>query len=433
MKPLVAIVGRPNVGKSTLFNRILGRRKALTQDEPGVTRDLNYAECEEGGKSFILVDTGGFEPDEAIKDDIARKVKEQLRLAIEEADLIIHVMDGRVGPTPQDKEIVEVLRKTDKPVLHVANKIDTAGLLPHKDEFYSLGVDEVWAVSAEHGLGVAELIDKLVSLLPEAKEEAAEELIKVAIVGRPNVGKSSLLNSLTGKPRTIVSPVAGTTRDAIDTVFGKYLFVDTAGIRKKQRISRRIEIYSVLSAIKSIERADVVLIVIDGTTGITTQDEKIAGLVEERGKACCVVVNKWDVVDKDHRVAARYKEAVYGKMPFINYAPVLFVSALTGRGIKRILPTIDAIYEEATRKIKTGELNRLLKQVVSAHRPPVYRGKEVKFYYITQTGVLPVRFTAFVNYPEGIPPSYRRYLVGRFREGLKLTSVPIRFSFRRRH
>ncbi len=430
---MVAIVGRPNVGKSTLFNRILGRRKALTQDEPGVTRDLNYAECEEGGKGFILVDTGGFEPDEAMRDEVARKVREQLHLAMEEADLIVHLMDGRRGPTPQDKEIVDVLRRVDKPVLHVANKIDTAGLLPHKDEFYSLGVSEVWAVSAEHGLGVAELVDRIVSLLPESTEEPPDELIRVAIVGRPNVGKSSLLNSILGKPRTIVSPVAGTTRDAIDTPFEKYLFVDTAGIRKKQRISRRIEIYSVLSAIKSIERADVVLLVIDGSRGVTTQDEKIAGLVEERGRACCIVVNKWDIVDKDHSVAARYKEAVYQKMPFLSYAPVVFVSALTGRGVKRIPSTIDRLYEEATRRIRTGELNRLLKEVVSAHRPPVWRGREVKFYYITQTGVLPVRFTAFVNYPQGVPPSYRRYLVGRFRHGLGLKSVPIRFSLRRRH
>lgn len=430
---MVAIVGRPNVGKSTLFNRILGRRKALTRNEPGVTRDLNYAECEERGRSFILVDTGGFEPDELIKDDIARKVKEQLLVAIEEADLIIHLMDGRTGPTPQDEEIVETLRRVDKPVIHVANKLDTPGLMPLKDEFYTLGIAEVWAVSAESGLGVAELVDRILELLPETREEPADERIRVAIVGRPNVGKSSLLNSLIGRPRTIVSPVAGTTRDAIDTPFDKYLFVDTAGIRKKQRISRKVEIYSVLSAIRSIERADVVLLVLDGSCGVTTQDEKIAGLVEENARACCIVVNKWDMVKKDHRVSARYREAVCQKMRFIDYAPVLFVSALTGKGVDKILPTIDALYREATTRINTGRLNRLLKEVVSRHHPPVYRGREVKFYYITQTGVLPVRFTAFVNYPEGVPDSYRRYLVGRFREGLGLKNVPLRLVLRRRH
>ena len=433
MKPIVAIVGRPNVGKSTLFNRILGRKKALTQNEPGITRDLNYADCEEGDKRFILVDTGGFEPEDAIKDEIAKKVKEQLILAIEEADIIIHLMDGRTGPTPQDREIVETLRRTEKPVLYVANKIDTKGLIPNKAEFYSLGIPDVWAVSAEHGLGVAELVDRLVELLPPSVEEPSEELIRVAIVGRPNVGKSSLLNSLVGKQRTIVSPVAGTTIDPVDTVFEGYLFVDTAGIRKKQRISRRIEIYSVLSAIRSIERADVVLLVVDGAEGITTQDEKIAGLVEERGKALCVVVNKWDRVAKDSHSAALYREALRQKMPFVAYAPVVFVSALTGKGVGKILPMVDRLYAESTQKITTGRLNRLLKEVVAAHRPPVYRGREVKFYYITQTGVLPLRFTLFVNYPEGVPPAYRRYLVGRFRKGLGVESVPIRFVLRRRH
>ncbi len=435
MKPVVAIVGRPNVGKSSLFNRLIGRRKAITKAEPGVTRDVNYADCEEKGRIFTLVDTGGFEP--AAKEGILRQIKEQAILAMEEADVIILLMDARTGPTPSDRELVEMLRKTEKKVIYAANKVDARSLMDLTAEFYSLGIDSILPVSAEHGLGTAELVDAVLDSLPEYEPVAeADEWVKVAIVGRPNAGKSSLLNRLLGRERAIVSEVPGTTRDSIDTPLErdgrKYLFIDTAGIRKKQRISRRLETYCVVAAIKSIERCDLSLLVIDGNEGVRTQDEKIGGLIEDRGKACIIVVNKWDLVEKDTDTMRIYTEAIRSKMPFLSFAPLVFVSALTGRRVEGIFDTIDRVMEEGSRRIPTSKLNQLLAQFTKAHRPPAYRGREIRFYYTTQVGTAPQRLAVFTNYPAGVPDSYRRYLVNRFRESLGLMDVPLRISFRSR-
>ncbi len=435
MKPVVAIVGRPNVGKSSLFNRLIGRRKAITKAEPGVTRDVNYADCEEKGRIFTLVDTGGFEP--AAKEGILRQIKEQAILAMEEADVIILLMDARTGPTPSDRELVEMLRKTEKKVIYAANKVDARSLMDLTAEFYSLGVDSILPVSAEHGLGTAELVDAVLDSLPEYEPVAeADEWVKVAIVGRPNAGKSSLLNRLLGRERAIVSEVPGTTRDSIDTPLErdgrKYLFIDTAGIRKKQRISRRLETYCVVAAIKSIERCDLSLLVIDGNEGVRTQDEKIGGLIEDRGKACIIVVNKWDLVEKDTDTMRICTEAIRSKMPFLSFAPLVFVSALTGKRVEGIFDTIDRVMEEGSRRIPTSKLNQLLAQFTKAHRPPAYRGREIRFYYTTQVGTAPQRLAVFTNYPAGVPDSYRRYLVNRFRESLGLMDVPLRISFRSR-
>ncbi|MBI5559929.1 MAG: ribosome biogenesis GTPase Der [Deltaproteobacteria bacterium] len=448
MKPIVAIVGRPNVGKSALFNRLLGRRRAITWDEPGVTRDSNYADCEEGGSAFTLVDTGGFEP--AAKEGIFKKVKEQARLAIEEADVILFLMDGRVGPMAGDKEFVKTLRKTGKKVIYAANKIDSKKLVSLTSEFYPLGVGDVLPVSAEHGLGINELLDCILENLPvsppapeheeeEEKDEEGkkeEERVKVAIVGRPNAGKSSLLNKLIGKERAITSEVPGTTRDSIDTPFAKngksYLFIDTAGIRKKKSISRVLDIYCTMEAIKSIERSDVALLVLDGVEGLKGQDEKIAGLIEKKGKPCIIIVNKWDIVKKDMNTARTCTERIRSMMPFLSHAPVILTSALTGRNVGEIFGAVDTLFAEAGTKVPTSKLNQLLRGFVSQYRSPVYRGKEVKLYYTTQTGSFPPAFTVFTNLPDGVTESYRRYLVNSFRQSLGLNDVPVRVVFRGR-
>ena len=435
MKPLVAIVGRPNVGKSTLFNKLLGGRKAIVHDMPGVTRDLNYGDVEEEGRAFTLVDTGGFETGE---DVIIKQVREQARCAVEDADVIVFVMDGKSGPMPGDAELVDMLRRSGKPVLYAVNKIDTPGHFALSAEFYTLGVKEIFPVSAEHGIGLNDLIDEIVKRLPEkGPAEADEERIRVAIVGRPNVGKSSLLNRIIGKPRAIVSAVAGTTRDPVDTpveIEGrKYLFVDTAGIRRKNKVSMTVESYSVVEAIRSIERCDVAILVVDGKDGVMTQDERIAGLIEEKKKCCMVLVNKWDLVEKDTKTADYAREAVRKKLPFISYAPVLFTSAVTGQRVPKVLETVNGLVDRGRTQVSTSALNSALVEVVARYRPPAFRGKEVKFYYATQVGTLPPAFIVFANHPEGVEPSYERYLVSALRESLGLDDVPLRLVFRRRH
>jgi GTP-binding protein len=436
MSALVAIVGRPNVGKSVLFNKIIGRRKAITKNEIGVTRDLNYADCLEGGKHFTLVDTGGFEP--TTQDVIMTQVREQATMAIEDADVIVLLMDARTGATPQDKEIVELLRRTKKPVIFAANKVDTERLTSSVNEFYSLGLDKVMAVSAEHGLGLGDLTDEILSLLPDVEaKEVSEDVTKVSIVGRPNAGKSSLLNKLIGKDRAIVSEIAGTTRDSVDTFYTKddkeYLFIDTAGIRRKNKISRRVEIYATMEAIKSIERSDVSLLVIDGKDGFKVQDERIAGLIEDRGKPAVIVVNKWDLVEKDTDTTKLYTEEIHREMPFLTHAPLVFISALTGQRTVKLFQVIERLMEQASRKVKTSVLNDMLKDITCRHTPPVFNGRPVRFYYATQTGTRPQRFTIFTNYPEAVAASYKRYLVKQLRFRLNLEEIPIRVILRKRH
>ncbi len=436
--PLVAIVGRANVGKSTLFNRILGRKKAITADLAGVTRDLNYADVEDRGRSFTIIDTGGFEvAPEGIMDD----VRLQARLAIEEADLIVFLMDGTAGLCHGDREIANSLRKSGKPVIYVVNKIDSPRREALLADFYTLGVEPLIGVSAEHGLNIFELMDALHAALPpeppEGNAVGEKKRTALSIVGRPNVGKSSILNKLIGRRRSLVSDMAGTTRDPIDTpvtLKGRdYLFIDTAGIRKKTRISLQVESYCVIEAIRTMERSDVVLLVLDGKDGVRTQDERIASIIEDRKKPCVIVVNKWDIVEKDSKTTLRVEEGIRERLPFISYAPVVFVSALTGQRLERILPLVDEVVEEAARKVPTSRLNAVLREAALAHRPPLYRGRPVKLFYATQFGVNPPSFIIFANRPEGIEDSYVRYLKKALRAGLGLERSPLRLVFRRRH
>ncbi|MFQ5441711.1 MAG: ribosome biogenesis GTPase Der [Thermodesulfobacteriota bacterium] len=436
MRPVVAIVGRPNVGKSTLFNRLLGRKKAIVADMAGLTRDLNFADTEELGRPFTLVDTGGFEP--GTEDDLMAQVRLQAELAIEEADVIVFLMDGKIGLTPQEREIAGVLRKARKPVVYAVNKIDSGRRESELMDFYTLGVESIIALSAEHGRNINELVDAILNSLPEAApEEPAEERTRVAIVGRPNVGKSSILNRLIGRKRAIVSGIAGTTRDAVDTPFDlpdgrKYLFIDTAGIRKKNRISLKVESYCVMDAIKTIERSDVAVLVLDGSAGLKGQDERIAGIIEEKKRCCVIAVNKWDLVEKETNTAAFIKEAIKKEIPFLNFAPVAFISALTAQRVDSLFGFIDGVTEEARTKFATARLNAALKEVTTAHRPDLYRGRPVKFYYTTQIGASPPSFIVFVNRPQGLKESYKRYLVKGLRSSLGLSTVPIRIVFRER-
>jgi len=434
LAPLVAIVGRANVGKSTLFNRILGRKKAIVADLSGVTRDLNYADINDVERPFTVVDTGGFE---VAPEGIMNDVRLQARLAIEEADVIVFLMDGTDGLCHGDREIASMLRKSAKPLIYVVNKIDSPSREALLADFYSLGVSPLIGISAEHGLNIPELMDNIEAALPDSAVVSDEvQRTALAIVGRPNVGKSSILNRLIGRPRSLVSDMAGTTRDSIDMPVRvddhDYLFIDTAGIRKKHKVSLEVESYCVIEAIRSMERSDIALLVLDGKAGIKTQDERIAGIIEDRKKSCIIVVNKWDIVKKDTHTMALMERTVRERLPFISYAPIVFVSALTGRWVERILPAARGVLDEAAQKIATSRLNRALKEVTTLHMPPLYKGKVVKFYYATQFGVSPQSFLIFVNRPDGLADSYKRYLAKGLRTGLGLTRVPLRIVFRER-
>jgi len=433
-RPLVAIVGRANVGKSTLFNRILGRKKAIVADLSGVTRDLNYADIEDAERPFTVVDTGGFE---VAPEGIMNDVRLSARLAIEEADVIVFLMDGADGLCHGDREIASMLRRSAKPVIYVVNKIDSPSREALMADFYSLGASPLIGISSEHGLNIPPLMDAIAGVLPPCPEECDDiKRTALALVGRPNVGKSSILNRLIGRERSIVSEMAGTTRDPIDTPVSiddhDYLFIDTAGIRKKHKVSLTVESFCVIEAIRSMERSDVAILVLDGKAGLKTQDERIAGIIEDRKKPCVIVVNKWDIVKKDTHTMALMEENIRERLAFIYYAPVVFVSALTGQRIERILPTVEGVLEEAGKKIPTSRLVKTLREVTGAHRPPLYRGKIVKFYYATQFGLNPPSFIIFVNRPAGITDSYKRYLTKGLRAGLGLSRVPLRLVFRER-
>ncbi len=434
MKPVVTIVGRPNVGKSTLFNRIIGRNKAIAHETPGVTRDINYGEFTEGSVSFTLVDTGGFEQPRG--KTLTIKVIEQVQLAIEEADVIVLLMDVRDGLLPTDIELAAILREASKTVIPTVNKVDSERYSAAVSEFYKLGMDDILAISAVHGTGVTELIDKVSQALPkDYKEDIDSARVKIAIVGRPNVGKSSLVNRLLGYERVIVSDMPGTTTDAIDTSFNygdeSYLLIDTAGIRKKSKISRRLEQYCVLEAIKSVDRCDVALLVIDASEGVKAQDSKIAGLIYNKTKGCILIINKWDLVpEKETGTAEEYTSRLRKKISFLSYAPIIFISAHTGQRVMKILDFVALICNQMQRKVPTSAMNRLLRSCQERHKPPAYKGREVKIRYITQVRIWPPAFIAFSNYPEGITSSYKRYLVGRIREGLDINNSPLKLSFR---
>jgi GTP-binding protein len=435
MKAVVAIVGRPNVGKSTLFNRISGGKKAIVYNEPGVTRDRNYADVIWEKSSFALIDTGGFEP--VSKDRIFIQMREQCQLAVEEADVVLFVMDGKEGLSPSDREIADILRRLNKPVFYIVNKIDGPQKEEKVFEFYELGVENLFSISAEHGYGLNELMDEVMEVLPGAIEtEGDEDATRVAMLGRPNVGKSSLINRILGYKRVIVDEAPGTTRDSIDTRFEKdgkrYILIDTAGIRRKSRISLRLEKYSIVEGLRTIDRCQVALLLLDPKEGVTDQDARIGGFIHEKGKGCIIVVNKWDLVEKDSQTIVEFEKRIYEELKYLSYAPTLFISALTGKRVKKVLDTIDQVAEEAEKRIPTSPLNKALEGWVKKVPPPTYRTRQVKMNYITQVSIAPPTFFIYTNFPEGIHFSYERYLLNQMREAFGFTGVPIRLQFRKK-
>ena len=439
-RPIVAIVGRPNVGKSTLFNRLVGERRAIVEDQPGTTRDRVYGVSDWGGLEFTVVDTAGLmdldETEAARHVDIARHTRDQARTAINEADVIVFMVDTKTGITAGDHEVADLLRRTDKPTILVANKADSSARREEAVEFYELGLGEPIAISSYHGSGTGDLLDRVVEALPEFEEIPESEGPNIAIVGRPNVGKSRLLNSLMGQERSIVSDVPGTTRDSIDTQLewaGQPLtLIDTAGIRRRGRIDAGIEQYSVLRSMRAIDRSDVVLLVIDATESFTAQDLHIAGYVEEQKKGMVVVVNKWDLVEKDATTMDEYRERAREALDFMPYAPLTFISAKFGQRVQQVLELALNVVEERSRRIPTAALNKMLKDAVANHPPPSRPGKWLKFFYVTQADVAPPTFIFFVNDPKQVHFSYRRYLENMLREQFSFTGTPIRLSFRGR-
>lgn len=432
-KPLVAIVGRPNVGKSTFFNYLIGKRISIVEDTPGVTRDRIYAECEWRGRTFTLVDTGGIEP--YSEDEIFAQMRRQAELALEMADVIIFMVSIKEGLIATDTEVANMLRKVKKPVILVCNKVDNVGAPPNDIyEFYNLGIGEPFAVSSVHGLGIGEVLDEVYKYLPEDNEDEYADAVKVAVVGKPNAGKSSLINRILGEERVIVSDIPGTTRDAIDTYFetgdDKYVFIDTAGIRRKSRITDDIEKYSVIRSFTAVDRADVCLVLIDGTEGVTEQDTKIAGYAHEEGKASIIVVNKWDLVEKETGTLERYRKEVHEKLAYMTYAPVLFISAKTGQRIQRLFELIKFVSDQNSMRISTGMLNDVINEAIAMVQPPSDKGKRLKIYYATQASVKPPTFVLFVNNIELMHFSYERYLENQLRKNFGFEGTPIRFKIR---
>ncbi len=435
-KPLVAVVGRPNVGKSTFFNKMAGRRIAIVEDTPGVTRDRIYADCQWQRYSFTLIDTGGIDP--YSEDPLLRQMRFQAQVAIEMADAILFFVDGREGVTGADAEVADLLRRSKKPVILVVNKIDNFEKEQDALDFYQLGIGVPYPISSVNLLGIGDMLDELCALLPQsALEQEDAEVISVAVVGRPNVGKSSLVNRILGEERVMVSDIAGTTRDAIDTPFEaqgrKFRIVDTAGIRRKAKISgRSLERYSVIRSFDAIRRCDVALMLIDANDGVTDQDTKVAGYIMEEGKACIVVVNKWDLVDKETGTMEAFRKKVLEELKFMDYTPVVFISALTGQRVTRIVPQIVSVYDAATLRITTGVLNDALHDAMTVTPPPADRGHRLRIFYATQQSVKPPTFVLFTNDPTLMHYSYERYLENYFRKTFAFEGTPIRFIVRGR-
>ena len=445
-KALVALVGRPNVGKSTLFNRIIGRRLAVVSDVAGTTRDRLYADGEWGGVAFTVVDTGGIEVTEGrntapLSEDSEQflpLIRQHAVIAMQDADVIVQVVDGQTGITAADREVASILRQAKKPVIVAANKLESSKLWDTAYEFYELGLGEVFAVSALHGAGTGDLLDAIVESIPPFDPDDDEEdtSIKIAILGRPNVGKSTLLNKMIGEERVIVSPIAGTTRDAIDEKLRwhgqDFTIIDTAGIRRRGKIDQGIEKYSVLRAIKTLRRADVALLLIDGEEGVTAQDAHIGGMLVEENVGVILIVNKWDAVEKDTHTIPAYETDVRRELAFLSYAPLLFISAETGQRVNKILETVMAVYEARHTRLSTSEMNDLMRDIVAHHPPPTKGGTQLKFYYATQVAVAPPTFVFFVNRPEMLHFGYERYMENRIRERYPFTGTPIRLLFRGR-
>ena len=435
-KPIIAVVGRPNVGKSTLFNKLIGQRLSIVQDTPGVTRDRIYAPCEWRNKEVMLVDTGGIEP--RADDVILSQMRQQAELAIHSADVIVLVTDLRSGVTATDQDVAGMLLRSGKPLVLAVNKCDTIGDPPAEFyEFYNLGLGDPIAVSAAHGHGTGDLLDACYEKIDFDKaEDYDEEFVKVAVIGKPNVGKSSLINRVAGEERVIVSDIAGTTRDATDTVveneFGKYVFIDTAGIRRKARVEEEIERYSVLRAYMAVDRSDVCVIVIDATVGFTEQDSKVAGYAHEQGKGCVVAVNKWDAIDKDDKTMDEFRKKLEVDFSFMSYVPFVFISALTGQRVNKLFEMINYVFEKNAMRISTGRLNDLLAYATARVQPPSDKGKRLKIYYMTQAATKPPTFVAFCNNKELFHFSYQRYLKNQIRETFQLDGTPIHFIVRER-
>mgnify|MGYP002770803427 FL=1 len=435
-RPVVAIVGRPNVGKSTLFNKLVGARLSIVDDKPGVTRDRIYGDCEWSGHRFLLVDTGGIEP--RADDVILSQMRAQADIAIATADVIVLVTDLRSGVVATDQDVANMLQKSGKPVILCVNKCDSVGAPdPEFYEFYNLGMGDPIAVSAVHGHGTGDLLDAVIAYFPpESEEEEEDDTIKVAVIGKPNVGKSSLINRISGQERAIVSDIAGTTRDATDTrienQYGKFTFIDTAGIRRKSKVTDAIEKYSIIRARTAVERANVCVIMIDATEGFTEQDSKVAGIALDQGKGCIVVVNKWDAVEKDGNTMREYKEKLAVDFAFMKFAPFVFISAKTGQRVDRLFEQIAYVYAQSTMRISTGKLNEILGAATARVQPPTDKGKRLKIYYMTQASVCPPTFVFFVNNAQLFHFSYQRYLENQIREVFGLEGTPVRFIIRER-
>ena len=435
-KPIVAIVGRPNVGKSALFNKLIGKRISIVEDTPGVTRDRIYGETDWNGRKFTLIDTGGIEP--RTDSEILTFMREQAGIAVSHADVIVFLTDIRTGLTASDQEVAAMLLRSGKPIVLAVNKMDSVGAVdPDFYEFYNLGLGDPIAVSAVHGHGTGDLLDACVRLFPPVEDDEEDDgRIQVAIIGKPNVGKSSLTNKILGEQRTIVSDVAGTTRDAIDSYFenetGKYVFIDTAGMRKKSKVDESIERYSVLRAQMAIERADVCLILIDAQEGVTEQDTKVAGMAHDAGKACIIVVNKWDLIEKDGKTMDRMREDVRRDLSYMTYAPILFISAMTGQRVDRLFELIQYVNNQASTRITTGMLNSVLADAQTRVQPPTDKGRRLKIYYMTQAGIKPPHFICFCNDARLFHFSYQRYLENQIRGVFGLEGTPIRMTIRQK-
>ncbi|MCX0387333.1 ribosome biogenesis GTPase Der [Clostridium perfringens] len=434
-KPIVAMVGRPNVGKSTLFNKLAGKRISIVQDTPGVTRDRVYAESEWLNRKFTMIDTGGIEPESS--DIIVKQMRRQAQIAIEMADVIVFVVDGKEGLTAADQEVAQMLRKSKKPVVLVVNKIDRLALEENSYEFYNLGIGDPITISASQGLGLGDMLDEVVKYFNDPSEdEEDDEYIRIAMIGKPNVGKSSLINRLLGEERVIVSNVPGTTRDSIDSYLetedGKFILVDTAGLRRKSKVKEEIERYSVIRTYAAIEKADVAILVIDAEQGITEQDEKIIGYAHEMNKAIMVVVNKWDLIEKDDKTLSNYQKELQQKLKFMPYAKYLFISALTGQRVHKILSTAKYCYDNYSKRVSTGLLNDVISKAVLMKEPPVVALKRLKIYYATQVATKPPKFVFFVNDPNLLHFSYGRYLENQLRESFDFDGTGIEIEYRAR-
>jgi len=451
-QPIVALVGRPNVGKSTLFNRLVGQQRAVVDDRPGTTRDRLQGSCEWNGVYFTVVDTGGIEvlpervvsgrrpaPDQVLTEDSAAfipLIRAQAELAIADADAIVFLTDAGAGLTPADQAVADILRRTDKPIFVAANKAESPRVRQAAVEFYALGMGEVYPISALQGMGVADLLDELVEVLPPGEEEEADDSVRLAIVGRPNVGKSSLLNRLLGQERAIVSPVPGTTRDAIDTRMEwegtPITLIDTAGIRRRGKIERGVEKYSVLRALRAIQRADVALLVLDAVDGVTAQDAHVASFILDEWRGVVVLVNKWDAIEKDTCTMVEYSRVVRERLKFMDYVPVLFISALTGKRVERVIPQALAVHEASRYRLPTAELNRIVREAIARHQPPSKGGRRLKVYYVSQPGTRPPTFVFHVNDPDLVHFSYERYLENALRKAYPFPGTPLRLIFRPR-